>query len=103
LPRLIKQLADKCDGTVQTFILRILQEARMPVTDDDRLNRRKVENWPLRGARSRSGPGSKTNEAAASARPFERFWPISLPCSLEDSLPAHFEQLCDGFAKTLRI
>lgn len=68
LRRLIKQLADDGDETVQTFILRILQEAGVPVTDNDLLDRRRGENRLLRGARHQASSDSKTDTAATAER-----------------------------------
>ncbi|QEX20226.1 hypothetical protein FRZ61_01420 [Hypericibacter adhaerens] len=59
LRRLIKRLADENEETVQTYILRILQEAGVPVADGDLLDGRKAKNRLRRTSACRTGQGSK--------------------------------------------
>jgi uncharacterized protein (DUF1778 family) len=68
LRRLIKQLADHRDETVQTFILRILRESGVPVTDDDLLDRRKSDNRVCLRAPAKRRQDSEDRKVPADAQ-----------------------------------
>jgi hypothetical protein len=67
LRRLIKRLADDNEETVQTYILRILQEAGVPVADGDLLDGRKAKPRPRRTSACRTGQGTKAAPQSSTA------------------------------------
>jgi hypothetical protein len=86
LRRIIKQHADHADETVQTFILRILQEAGLPVTDDDLLDLRKGENRVHRRSSAMLSQGSKGDAPIPNGQSLEEILAAALARAASDKV-----------------
>jgi hypothetical protein len=84
LRRIIKHHADHADETVQTFILRILQEAGLPVTDDDLLDLRKGENRVHRRSSAMLSQGSKGDAPIPNGQSLEEILAAALARAASD-------------------